>query len=278
MPLPTPNATLDVDALLKELTLDEKVELLAGRGASKTTGLPHRGIPSLLTSDGPHGIRGARSFGRVPSCMLPAATSMGATFNVDLIRQAGNLLGEEARFRRIHVLLAPTVCLQRSPLLGRGFEAFGEDPLLSGMLAAAYINGVQGQGVAVCIKHFAAHDQSANSIEDNVCVTERTLREVHLLPFQLAMRHSDPWTLMASYNKINGVHSSESPFLLKTILRDEWGFNGLVMSDWFGTYSTSESVNAGMGLEMPGPALWRGKLFHTLSTAARSHIKLSTTQ
>ncbi|RTE83091.1 hypothetical protein BHE90_002344 [Fusarium euwallaceae] len=275
MSLPTHNATLDVDALLKELTLDEKVELLAGQGASKTTGLPHKGIPSLLTSDGPHGIRGARSFGRVSSCMLPCATSMGATFNVDLIRQAGNLLGEEARFRGVHVLLAPTVCLQRSPLIGRGFEAFGEDPLLSGMLAAAYINGVQGQGVVACIKHFAAHDQSANSIEDNVCATERTLREVHLLPFQLAMRHSDPWTFMASYNKINGVHFSENPFLLKTILRDEWGFNGLVMSDWFGTYSTSESVNAGMDLEMPGPTLWRGKaLSHAVNCRKVSHQAL----
>ncbi|KAI8721861.1 Beta-glucosidase [Fusarium sp. LHS14.1] len=166
MTLPTPSANLNVEALLKELTLDEKVELLAGQGASRTTGLPHRGIPSLLVrytctllpSDGPHGIRGARSFGRVPSCMLPAATFMGATFNADLIRQAENLLGEEARFRGIHVLLAPTVCLQRSPLIGRGFEAFGEDPVLSGVLAAAYINGVQGQGVAACIKHFAAHD------------------------------------------------------------------------------------------------------------------------
>lgn len=191
--------------------------------------------------------------------MLPSATSMGATFNFDLLRQAGKLLGEEARFRGINVLLAPTVCLQRSPLIGRGFEAFGEDPFLSGVLAAAYINGIQGQGVATSIKHFAAHDQSDNSVEDNVVLTERTLREVHLLPFQLAMRYSDPWTFMASYNKINGVHASENSFLLKTILRDEWGFDGLVMSDWFGTYSTSESVNAGMDLEMPGPTLWRGK-------------------
>ncbi|RSL42199.1 hypothetical protein CEP53_012324 [Fusarium sp. AF-6] len=266
MSLPTPNATLDADALLKELTLDEKVELLAGQGASRTTGLPHKGILSFgtihlhasPTSDGPHGIRGARSFGRVPSCMLPCATSMGATFNVDLIRQAGNLLEEEARFRGV-----------------TRFEAFGEDPLLSGMLAAAYINGVQSQGVAACIKHFAAHDQSANSIEDNVCATERTLREVHLLPFQLAMRHSDPWTFMASYNKINGIHFSENPFLLKTILRDEWGFNGLVMSDWFGTYSTSESVNAGMDLEMPGPTLWLGKaLSHAVNCRKVSHQAL----
>lgn len=199
--------------------------------------------------------------------MLPSATAMGSTFNVDLLHEAGNLLGEEARYRGVHVLLAPTICLQRSPLIGRGFEAFGEDPFLSGVLGASYINGVQERGVATSVKHYAAHDQSENSIEDNVCMTQRTLREVHLLPFQLALRHSDPWTFMTSYNKINGIHASEDPFLLKQVLRDEWGFKGLVMSDWFGTYSTSESINAGMDLEMPGPTDWRG---NCLSIAVNS--------
>ncbi|KAH7141110.1 glycoside hydrolase superfamily [Dactylonectria macrodidyma] len=234
---------LEVDALLKELTLDEKIELLAGQGSFRTTGLPRLGIPALI----------------VPSCMLPSATSMGATFNPEILHQVGNLLGEEARFRGIHVLLAPTICLQRSPLMGRGFEAFGEDPFLSGILGASYINGVQDQGVATSVKHYAAHDQSDNSIEDNVCMTERTLREAHLLPFQLAIRYSNPWTIMTSYNKINGVHVSEDRLLLKQILRDEWGYKGLVMSDWFGTYSTSEAINAGLDLEMPGPTQWRGK-------------------
>ena len=185
---------------------------------------------------------------------------MGATFDVDLMHRIGNVLGEEARCKEVNVLLAPTVCLQRSPLMGRGFEAFGEDPVLSGLIAAAYINGIQERGVAACIKHYAAHDQSASSIEDNVVMTERTLRELHLLPFQLASRHSNPWSYMTSYNKINGVHSSEDPLLLKRILRDEWGFKGLVMSDWWGTYSTSESINSGMDLEMPGPTQFRGKL------------------
>ncbi|KAF5004931.1 hypothetical protein FDECE_8584 [Fusarium decemcellulare] len=250
---------LDVQALINQLTLDEKVELLAGQGSFRTTGLPHRGIPQLITSDGPHGIRGRRSFTRNPSPMLPSATGMGATFDADLLHQVGSLLGEEAKARGVHVLLAPTICLQRSPLIGRGFEAFGEDPILSGILGARYINGVQEHGVATSVKHYAAHDQSDNCIEDNVIMTERTLREVHLLPFQLTLRDSDPWTFMTSYNKINGTHASEDPLLLKKILRDEWGFKGLVMSDWFGTYSTSESINAGMDLEMPGPTDWRGK-------------------
>lgn len=185
---------------------------------------------------------------------------MGSTFDVDLMYRIGNLLGDEARCKNVQVLLAPTVCLQRSPLMGRGFEAFAEDPVLSGLTASAYIRGIQDRGVAACIKHYAAHDQSLMSIEDNVRMTERTLRELHLLPFQLAYRYSDPWSIMTSYNKINNVHSSEDPLLLKQILRQEWGFNGLVISDWWGTYSTVESIEAGMDLEMPGPTQFRGKL------------------
>lgn len=196
---------------------------------------------------------------QLPSPMLPSATAMGATFNAELLHQVGRLLGDEAKARGVDVLLAPTICLQRSPLIGRGFEAFGEDPFLSGILGSRYINGVQERGVATSVKHYAAHDQSDNSIEDNVCMTQRTLREVHMLPFQLALRDSDPWTIMTAYNKINGIHASEDPLLLKQILRDEWGFKGLVMSDWFGTYSTSEAINAGLDLEMPGPTDWRGK-------------------
>ncbi|KAH6686474.1 family 3 glycosyl hydrolase [Plectosphaerella plurivora] len=263
-----PNAfTGDIDTLIATLSVDEKVELLAGQGTFKTTGLPERGIPRLVTSDGPHGLRGYRAFERHQSCLLPSATAMGATFDKELMHRVGRLLGTEARNKNIHVLLAPTVCLQRSPLLGRGFEAFGEDPVLSGLLAAAYVNGVQELGVATSIKHFAAHDQSRNSIEDNVVMTDRTLREVHLLPFQLALRDSNPWTFMTSYNKINGVHSSEDPYLLQKILREEWGFQGLVMSDWWGTYSTSEALNAGLDLEMPGPTQFRGK---ALSVAVNS--------
>ncbi|KAH6952443.1 glycoside hydrolase superfamily [Ilyonectria sp. MPI-CAGE-AT-0026] len=275
---------IDVDRLLAQLTLEEKIGLLCGQGSFKTTSLPAHGIPSITTSDGPHGLRGARQFARVPSILLPSATAMGATFDVDLMRRIGNLLGEEARCKNIHVLLAPTVCLQRSPLMGRGFEAFAEDPILSGLIASAYINGIQELGIAACIKHYAAHDQSTMSIEDNVRMSDRTLRELHLLPFQLAYRHSNPWSFMTSYNMINGVHSSEDPLLLQQILRREWGFDGLVMSDWWGTYSTAESINAGMDLEMPGPTQFRGELLAiavntrkvshaTVDAAARNVLK-----
>jgi beta-glucosidase len=131
--------------------------------------------------------------------------------------------------------------------------------MLSGRLAAQFINGIQSRDVSACIKHYAAHDQSTASKEDNVVMTARTLREVHLMPFQIAMAHSKPWAFMSAYQMINGLHVSEDPFMLNTVLRDEWGFDGIVISDWWGTYSTSESLNAGMDLEMPGPSMWRGK-------------------
>jgi beta-glucosidase len=192
--------------------------------------------------------------------LLPSATAMGATFDPELIYAAGELLAAEAKEKKCHVLLAPTVCIQRSPLLGRGFEAFAEDPWLSGTIASAYVNGVQSHGVACSIKHFAAHDQSSMAVEDDVRASERTLREMHLLPFQLAVKNASPWAFMMAYNKINGVHATENSWLINQVLRQDWGWDGLVMSDWFGTYSTSESLNAGMDLEMPGPSRWRGDL------------------
>jgi beta-glucosidase len=185
---------------------------------------------------------------------------MGATFDTKLMRSVGNMLAVETKEKGCQVLLAPTVCLQRSPLIGRGFEAFGEDPMLSGLMASEYINGVQEKGVAVSIKHYAAHDQSSMSLEDGLRVAMRTLRETHLLPFQLAVKYSHPWSFMTAYHRINGVYTSEDSWLKETLLRQEWGWDGLVMSDWFGLCSTAQAVNAGLDLEMPGPTRWRGSL------------------
>ncbi|KAL6406137.1 beta-glucosidase precursor BGLUC [Ilyonectria robusta] len=184
---------------------------------------------------------------------------MGATFDVDLLYRIGQLLGDEGIRKRVHVALAPTVCIQRSPLIGRGFEAFAEDPILSGTLAANYVNGIQDRNVGACIKHYMAHDQSTKATEDDVHMTHRTLREIHLMPFQVAMTKSKPWAIMTAYQMVNGLHVSEDPFLIQQVLRHEWKFDGLVMSDWWGTYSTSEAINAGLDLEMPGPSIWRGK-------------------
>ncbi|KAF9876715.1 hypothetical protein CkaCkLH20_05561 [Colletotrichum karsti] len=194
---------------------------------------------------------------------------MGATFNTELLNAVGRLMGDEAIRKEVNVALAPTVCIQRSPLLGRGFEAFAEDPILSGRLAAQIIEGIQSRGISACIKHYAAHDQSAKGLEDNIHMSLRTLREVHLLPFQVAMTTSKPWAVMTAYQKINDIHASEDPFLIQQVLRAEWGFQGLVMSDWWGTYSTSEAINAGLDLEMPGPSIFRGKQLQTAVEARK---------
>lgn len=194
---------------------------------------------------------------------------MGATFDAKLLNQVGRLIGAEGRRKGVHLALAPTVCIQRSPLLGRGFEAFGEDPILSGTIAANYINGLQDQKVGACIKHYRAHGQSAKGFEDDVHMSQRTLREIHLMPFQVAFANSKPWAVMTAYQKINGIHVSEDPFLMQRVLRDEWGFDGLIVSDWWGTYSTSEAINAGLDLEMPGPSIFRGKQLITAVDARK---------
>jgi beta-glucosidase len=210
---------------------------------------------------------------------------MGATFDRKLMFFVGRMLGREAREKGCQVLLAPTVCLQRSPLIGRGFEAFGEDPWLSGTLASDYVNGVQSESVACAIKHYAAHDQSTMSQEDSIWASERTLRELHLLPFQIAAKQANPWSIMTSYHKINGIHTAEHPWLINQVLREDWGWDGLVMSDWFGTYSTTEALDAGLDLEMPGPTRWRGQLLFwaviskklkqaTLNAAVRNYLNL----
>ncbi|KAL4879547.1 glycoside hydrolase superfamily [Aspergillus karnatakaensis] len=248
------SALLDIEILLQKLTLDEKVLLLSGIGRCRTRGFDAHGIPSIQTSDGPHGVRSERFFNQPKVAALPSGTGQGATFDKDLLYKVGALLAAESKAHRVQLLLAPVVCLQRSPLIGRGFEAFGEDPILSGTLGGQFIRGLQDNGIAACIKHYAAHDQSHNSIEDNCIMTERTLREVHTLPFQVAIRDSDPWAVMSSYNKINGVHVSENPKLLKKILREDWGYQGL-------------AINAGLDLEMPGPPDFRGK---NLALAVRS--------
>ncbi|KPM43168.1 putative beta-glucosidase I [Neonectria ditissima] len=251
----------DFNEVISQLSLAERVSLLSGIGACATASLERLNIPSLHTSDGPHGLRGGggRFFNPPPGYQLPSATAMGATFDVDLLHRVGNLLGDEGLRKKVHVVLAPTVCIQRSPLIGRGFEAFSEEPHLSGMLAAQYIRGLQEHGVGACIKHYTAHDQSSKASEDETHMALRTLREIHLMPFQIAMAKYPPWAVMTAYQRINGIHVSEDPFLIEQVLRREWAFDGLVMSDWWGTYSTSEAINAGLDLEMPGPSIWRGK-------------------
>ncbi|KAK2687323.1 hypothetical protein QWA68_013689 [Fusarium oxysporum] len=249
---------LSVDELLSKLTVDEKVALLAGKDFWHTTPLPHHGIPSIRLSDGPNGVRGTRFFDSVASSCLPCGTALGATFNTDLLAEIGQLQGQEAKAKGVVCVLGPTLNTQRGPLGGRGFESFSEDPLLSGILSGYYVRGVQKENIATTLKHFPCNDMEHERMAVNVIITQRAMREIYLLPFMLAISIGDPRAIMTAYNKVNGVHVSESKTLLQKILREEWKFDGLVMSDWFGTYSTTGSVHAGLDLEMPGPTFWRG--------------------
>jgi beta-glucosidase len=249
-----------IDALLDQMTLQEKVSMLAGASMWYTVAIERLGIPALKVSDGPNGARGEGNFAAgVKSACFPAEISLASTWNTDLVRRIGQALGQETKTKGAQVLLAPTVNIHRSPLNGRNFESFSEDPYLSSRMAVAYITGVQSQGIGTAVKHYVCNDSEfqRNSISSEV--GERALREIYLPAFQAAIQEAQAWSVMASYNKVNGTFASENVYTLQDILRKEWGFDGVVMSDWFGTQSTAPSVNAGLDLEMPGPSVWRGE-------------------
>ena len=248
------------------MTLDEKASLTAGANMWYLPPVERLGIPALKVSDGPSGVRGDSLIGR-RSLSVPCGTAVGSTWNPDLVRQLGDVLAAEARSKNVHVLLGPTVCIVRTPLAGRTFESFSEDPLLTARIAGAYVEGVQAGGVACCIKHFACNDQEHERMTISAEVDERTLREIHLVAFEHAVQEAGVWSVMTAYNKVNGVYCGEQPDLIDGVLRGEWGFDGLVMSDWFGTHSTVPAALAGLDLEMPGPSAWLGP---TLAAAVRS--------
>ncbi|CAK7210469.1 hypothetical protein SBRCBS47491_000794 [Sporothrix bragantina] len=258
---------IDIEAVLAQLSLDEKVALLAGIDGWHTKAIPRLGVPSVRMSDGPNGVRGTRFFNGVPAACLPCETALGATFDEDLIRELGQLLGQECKAKGAHVLLGPTINIQRGPLGGRGFESFSEDPVLSGTLAASYCEGVQAENIIPTPKHLVCNDQEHERVAVNSIVTDRALREIYLLPFQIALGRARPGALMTSYNKVNGTHASEDPRLLRDIVRNEWKYEGMIVSDWFGTYSVSEALNAGLDLEMPGMSHFRGPcLIHAITS------------
>nr|ABF50853.1 putative beta-glucosidase [Aspergillus nidulans] len=258
---------LDVDKTIEELRLGEKIDLVSGIDFWHTASVPRLNIPSLRMSDGPNGVRGTRFFNGVPAACFPCATALGATWDTELLHKVGHLMGEEAIAKGAHVILGPTINTQRSPLGGRGFESFAEDGVLAGHLAGYCSKGIQEKGVAACLKHFVCNDQEHERLAVDSIVTDRATREIYLLPFQIAMRICKTATVMTAYNKINGTHVSENKKYITDILRKEWGWDGLVMSDWFGTYSTSESIIAGLDIEMPGKTRWRGDaLAHAVSS------------
>ena len=257
---PTDHPTNDpIDALVDSLTLDEQVSLLAGADFWHTVPIERAGIPSIRVSDGPAGARGTLFEGGPASVNVPCGTSLAATWDPPLVEEIGRLLGREARAKGARVLLAPTVNLHRTPIGGRNFECMSEDPYLTAQTAVAYVRGLQSEGVAACIKHFIGNDTEfeRNSIDSRV--DERTLRELYLVPFEAAVKQAGVMSVMTSYNRINGQWAADSVAMIDEVLRGEWGFDGLVMSDWFGLHSTAEGVIAGCDLEMPGPTLHRGK-------------------
>ena len=274
-----------IDRLLDAMTLEEQVALLAGADFWTTVPIPRLGIPALKVTDGPAGARGGGALvGGKKTAAFPVGIALGSTWNVDLLREVGRALAQEVRDKGAGVLLAPTVNLFRSALNGRNFESYAEDPFLTGKLGAAYIAGLQAEGVAATVKHYAGNESEFQRMTISSDIPERALRELYLLPFELAVKEGGTWAVMSAYNKLNGTFCSESPRLLTAILREEWGFDGLVMSDWFGAHSAGESVRAGLDLEMPGPARARASLLAeaaaddatraAVRTAARNVLRL----
>ncbi|KAI9154991.1 Beta-glucosidase B [Paramyrothecium foliicola] len=249
----------DLPALLSSLTLDEKISLLAGADFWTTTPIPSKGVPALKTSDGPNGARGAAFSGGTTAACFPAACSLASTFDVELARRIGIALGEETKTKGARCLLGPTICCHRHPLGGRNFESFSEDPLLAGRLATEYVKGLESTGVSATVKHFAVNEQETERLSVDAIVSPRALREIYLKPFEMVIKEAKPGAVMTSYNKINGSHADSHEFLLQKVLRGDWGWEGLVMSDWGGVNSVADSLNAGLDLEMPGPARWRRK-------------------
>ncbi len=239
------------------LSTDQKVDLLAGADMWHTVGFVDPPVPVIRVSDGPAGARGT-SWDGVPSASFPCGSALGATWDPDLIREVGRALGREARSKSARVLLAPTVNLHRTPIGGRNFECLSEDPVLTAELAVAYIEGLQAEGVAACVKHLVGNDTELERMTISSEIDERTLRELYLVPFEAAVRRAGTRAVMSAYNRLNGTYCGEHRWLLTDVLRDEWGFDGVVISDWFGTHSAGPSLLAGLDLEMPGPPRERG--------------------
>ncbi|KAB2340002.1 glycoside hydrolase family 3 C-terminal domain-containing protein [Actinomadura rudentiformis] len=257
-----------IDRLLAGLDLDVELRLITGTGLWSTAGIPEIGLRAMNLSDGPVGVRGVSENERNTSASLPSPTALAASWDDGLLRRIGEFLAAEATAKEVDVVLGPTINLHRVPRGGRHFECYSEDPLLTGRLAAAYVDGVQRHGVAACPKHFVANDSETERTTVDVRVDDRTLRELYLAPFEHVVRESRPWSIMAAYNGVNGAPMTENP-LLDDPLRSEWGFDGVVVSDWGAVYSTTASARAGVDLAMPGPeARWGRPLAEAVRSGA----------
>ncbi len=239
--------------LVAMLSVAEKVQLLTGADSWRTHGCETIGLRKLVTSDGPAGVRGTTKDERRPSASLPCPSALGATWDADLVYRVALALGAEARSKGVDILLAPTVNLMRTPLGGRGFEFFAEDPVLTGALATAYVRGVQRAGVAATVKHYVGNDSETERWTYDARISESVLRELYLVPFEACVREAGAWLVMAAYNKVNGERMTENVRLLRDVLKNEWGFDGVVTSDWHAARSTQATAAATLDLSMPGP-------------------------
>lgn len=245
---------------VSDLSLEEKVQLLAGQDMWSTAPIARAGIPSIRVTDGPNGARGTGSLtGAVHSACFPAAIGLAATWDPDLLVDIGAALADQVRSKGARVLLAPTINLHRTAVNGRNFECYSEDPYLSARLAVAYVCGVQSRGVAATVKHFVGNEQEHQRMTISSDVSDRALRELYLVPFEAAVKEAKVRVVMTAYNRVNGVYCCDHMPLVRDLLKGEWGFGGLVVSDWFGTRSTEAALEAGLDLEMPGPSAFRGQ-------------------
>jgi beta-glucosidase len=243
---------------LSELTLEEKASLTLGSHFWHTAPVERLGIPSIMVSDGPHGLRAQLGRGdhvgiggSAPATCFPTASALGSSWNPELFRTVGEALGREARKLGVSVVLGPGINMKRSPLCGRNFEYVSEDPWLAGELATAMVHGTQSQGIGTSLKHYAANNQEDDRLRVSAEVGERTLREIYLPAFERVVKLSQPWTVMCAYNKVNGIYCSEHHWLLTEVLREEWGFEGLVVSDWGAVHDRVAALKGGLDLEMP---------------------------
>ena len=248
----------DVADMLQNLTLEEKAALCSGADFWHTVAITRLGIDSIMVADGPHGLRVQENAAdhsgtntSLPATCFPTGSALGSSWNTNLIREVGQALAEEALTQGISVILGPGVNIKRGPLCGRNFEYFAEDPLLASALATAYVEGVQSQGVGTSLKHYAANNQETDRMRVSADVDERALREIYLAAFEQCVRQAQPWTVMCAYNRVNGTYASENYWLLTRVLRREWGFTGLVVSDWGAVRDRVASLSAGLDLEMP---------------------------
>ena len=245
--------------LIEQLTLEEKAALCSGKDFWHLNGVERLGLGSIMVSDGPHGLRKHNDkksktdlMDSVPAICFPTASATACSWDEDLLFEMGQALGDECRAEKISVLLGPGLNVKRSPLCGRNFEYFSEDPLLAGKMAAAMVKGIQSKGVGACVKHFAANNQETRRMTIDTAADERTLREIYLTGFETVVKEAKPWCVMNAYNKLNGKYCAENKWLLNDVLREEWGFDGVVMTDWGAENEIADGINAGQNLEMPG--------------------------